>query len=328
MGKRYVFDAFLTRLMPQQHRSTCWNRPTKPGHRAPYHSVNVMGCVQLLKKSFSISFAAKRLAMPVALAVLCCAVQAQTKPQDKPAAALPSVTIAAKANRDPVEKSYRKMVRGMDLFNAERSMSPNGVLRFRLLPRRPDTDMKNIEMEVIGSTVAFPVTLSPDNTFTLERNAKAFDENAQVIPNRKSQTMTWRSDIRTPGLPPNTRRLGDLRLECRVGMEAGLISNSSNIIGRMTQALTDTPAYCDRKAPLYLFFADRPLFSVALVSGNRREVLSIDKLYASASDDPALKSDLPFCDCEVLLDRTYVLPLGDRSWPDDTLVEFEYMDGN
>lgn len=248
--------------------------------------------------------------------------------QDKSAPVLPAVTIAAKANRDPVEKSYRKMLRGMDLFDAERSMSPNGVLRFKLLPRRPDTDMKSIAMEVIGSTVAFDVAIAPDDTFTMSRNSKAFDENAQVIPNRKAQSMTWRSDIRTPGLPPNTRRLGDLRLECRVGMQAGLISNSSNIIGRMAQALTDTPAYCSRKAPLYLFFADRPLFSVALVSGNRREVLSIDKLYASASDDPALKSDLPFCDCEVLVDRTYVLPLGDQSWPDDTLVEFEYMEGN
>ena len=264
------------------------------------------------------------LAWFILLAALCCHATAQVKPS----AALPSVTIAAKANRDPVEKSYRKMVRGMDLFTAERSLSPNGVLRFRLLPRKPDTDMKSIEMEVIGSTVAFPVEVLPDGTFTLERNVKAFEENAQVIPNRKSQSMTWRSDIRTPGLPPNTRRLGDLRLECRVGMEAGLISNSSNIIGRLTQAVLDTPAYCDRKAPLYLFFADRPLFSVAMVSGNRREVLSISKLYASASDDPRLKNDLPYCDCEVLIDRTYVLPLGDRSWPDDTLVEFEYMDGN
>ena len=248
--------------------------------------------------------------------------------QEKAAPALASVTVAAKTNRDPVEKSYRKMVRGMDLFNAERSMSPNGVLRFKLLPRRPDTDMKSIEMEVIGSTVAFPVAVLPNDTFILERNAKAIEENAQVIPNRKAQSMTWRSDIRTPGIPEDTRRLGDLRLECRVGMEAGLISNSSNIIGRMTQAVMDTPAYCDRKAPLYLFFADRPLFRVTLVSGTRREQLSIDKLYASASDDPGLKTDLPYCDCEVLIDRTYVLPLGDQSWPDDTLVAFEYMDSN
>ena len=245
--------------------------------------------------------------------------------QDKPAPALSAVTISAKANRDPVEKSYRKMLRGMDLFDAQRSMSPNGTLRFKLLPRKLDTAMNNIELEVIGSSVAFAVAVSPDATFTLERNAKAFDENAQVIPNRKAQSMTWRSDIRTPGLPPDTRRLGDLRLECRVGMESSLVSNSSNLIGRLTQAVLNTPAYCDRPAPLYLFFADRPLFSVALRSGNRHEVLSIDKLYASASDDPGLKNDLPYCDCEVLVDRTYVLPLGDLSWPDDTLVEFEYM---
>jgi hypothetical protein len=28
----------------------------------------------------------------------------------------------------------------------------------------------------------------------------------------------------------------------------------------------------------------------------------------------------------VLIDRTYYAPLGDPSWPDDTLLVFEYMD--
>jgi hypothetical protein len=241
--------------------------------------------------------------------------------------ALSSVTVTAKSNKDPVEKSYRKMIRGMDLFEKQHGMSPGASLQFRLLPRRPDTEMNNIEIEVIGTTEAFTVPISADHTFTLQRNTKAFDENAQVIPNRKSQSMTWRTDIRTPGLPPNTRRLGDLRLECQVGMEAGLVSNTSNIVGRLAKVILDTPAYCERKAPLYLFFSDRPLFSVSMVSGTRREVLSIDKLYANASDDPGLKGDLPYCDCEVLVDRTYVLPLGDHSWPDDTMVEFDYMDG-
>ena len=240
---------------------------------------------------------------------------------------LPAVTISAKANPDPVEKSYRKMIQGMDLFDKERSLvAPGAALRFKLLPRRPDTDLNRIEMEVIGTTVEFAVPIAPDQTFTLARNPKAYDENAQVSPNRRAQTMTWRTEIKTPGLPPNTRRLGDLRLECRVGMQAGLISNRSNIVGRMVKALLDTPAYCDRQAPLYLFFADRPLFSVALASGTRREILSIDMLYAAASDDPKLKDELPYCDCEVLVDRTYVLPLGDRSWPDDTRVEFEFME--
>ena len=65
---------------------------------------------------------------------------------------------------------------------------------------------------------------------------------------------------------------------------------------------------------------------MTLVAGARQEVLPIDRLYAMASADPGLKQDLPYCDCEMLVDRAYFLPLGDHSWPDDTLVKFEYMD--
>ena len=239
---------------------------------------------------------------------------------------LAPVTISAKANPDPVEKSYRKMIRGMDLFAKQRAISPDASLRFKLLPRRNDIDMTHIEMGIVGSNAVLPVRVERDNTFVLERDLQAFNEDAQVTPNRKSQSMTWRIDIRTPGLPPNTRRLGDLRLECKVGMESGLVSNRRTLVGRVVNALLDTPAYCDRKEPLYLFFADQPLFSVTLIDKQRREVQSIDKLYAAASDDPGLPDELPYCDCEVLVDRTYTLPLGDRSWPDDTLVVFEYMD--
>jgi hypothetical protein len=247
--------------------------------------------------------------------------------QDPQVEHMPAVTVSGKANPNPVEKSYRRMLKGLDLFARQHGQSPDAELRFKLLPRKPGTDMQTVTLAVVGDTVDFLVPIAADHTFSLPRNALALQENAQVVPNRRALSMTWRTDIRTAGLPPDNRRLGDLRLECKVGMEAGLISNSSSFIGRITSAALDTPAYCDKAAPLYLFFADRPLFSVTLVAGQRREILSIDKLYANASDDPGLRGNLPYCDCEVLVDRTYVLPLGDRSWPDDTQVEFEYMDG-
>jgi hypothetical protein len=258
------------------------------------------------------------------LALACFAASAQ----DKSAQSLAPVTVSAAANRDPAEKSYRSIIKGIDLFERERGLSPNGALRFKLLSRKGETDMKNIEIEVIGTATAFAVPVAADQTFTLPRNAQALSENAQVVPNRKAQTMTWRADIRTPGLPANRRRLGDLRLECRVGMASGLVSNSGTIAGRLASALLDTPSYCNKKIPLYLFFADRALFGVTLVSGTRREMLPVSQLYAAASDDPKLGNDLPECDCEVLVDRTYFLPLGDASWPDDALVEFEYMVGD
>jgi len=62
---------------------------------------------------------------------------------------------------------------------------------------------------------------------------------------------------------------------------------------------------------------------VTLVDGERREVLSVDRLYAGASRDPDWKKDR-HCDCEVLFDHAYFVPLGDTSWPDSMRVELEY----
>ena len=264
------------------------------------------------------------IALPAALWAALCGVCPAAGAQS--GGALPQVTIAAKANRDPVEKAYRRMIRGMDYFEAHRALAPAAALRFRLYPRARGTAMAGISLDVVGTTADFPVELAPDNTFTLPRDPKALEENAQVVPNRKARSMTWRADIRTPGLPPDSRRLGDLRLECRVGMEAGLVSGTDSVLGRLVSAVMDSPDYCGRKNPRYLFFADRPLFSVTLVAGTRREVLPVNKLYAGASDDPALKDELPDCDCEALVDRTYFAPLEDSSWPDDTRVELSYME--
>lgn len=248
-------------------------------------------------------------------------------PQEKTGAAtiaLPAVEVSAL--RDPVEKSYRKIVKGMDLFEQRRSLAPSASLRFKLLPRSRDTNMGGVTLSIVGDSVNIPVPLAADNTFAFERSQRALDEDAVVAPNRKARSMTWRTDIRTPGLPPDTRRLGDLRLECLVGMEAALVSDiPSSILGEIAGLIADR-GYCDQRLPHYLFFAERPLWTVTLVYGSRREVLSVDDMYAGISRSPMTRSDLRYCDCEVLLDRTYYAPLGDQSWPDDTLLEFEYMD--
>jgi hypothetical protein len=165
--------------------------------------------------------------------------------------------------------------------------------------------------------------VAPDNSFTLPRNEQAWKEDAAVVANRKTTSMTWRAQVMTPGLPPDTRRLGDLRLECLVGMEAGLVSNSSPLFGWISNALTSPEQVCNSPDGNFLFFTERPIFSVTLRAGDRTEVLPFRFLYAGGEQT---RDMLPFCDCQVLLDRTYYAPIWDRSWPDDTLVTFDFMD--
>ena len=137
--------------------------------------------------------------------LLACGPAGAAEPRGKPGAGgteLPPVEVTTL--REPVEKSYRRIVAGMDLFEQRRSMAPNATLRFKLLPRYRDTDMRDIALNIVGDTVSIPVPVAPDGTFTLERSKPALDQNAMVIPNRKAGSMTWRADIRTPGLPPET----------------------------------------------------------------------------------------------------------------------------
>jgi hypothetical protein len=273
----------------------------------------------------------RRTSVAVHLAiVLACGTASAADPQGKAdldataTTVLPAVQVGAA--RDPVEKSYRKIVRGMDLFEERHGLAPDASLRFKLLPRSRETNMQGITVSIVGDRVAIPVPVAPDNTFVVVRSRQALDEDALVMSNRKARSMTWRADIRTPGLPPNTRRLGDLRLECLVGMEADLVSDVRRFFGDTANVLTRRRGYCDHRDFHYLFFAERPVFSVTLVAGARREILSVDDLYAGLSLDPRATYDLDSCDCQVLIDRTYYVPLGDRRWPDDTLIVLEYMD--
>lgn len=234
--------------------------------------------------------------------------------------------VVISSTRNPVDKSYRKMILGMDFFEKNHSLAPAATLRYKLLRRLPDTNMDNIIMKVVGETLSIPVIIEADRTFTLSRNQLALDENASVSPNRRAGSLTWRTDIRTPGLPPNTRRLGDLRLECLVGLEVGLVSEGLPIVGKISDLMDKVIDRCKQKKGGYYFFADAPLFSVSLVFGERREVLSVDDLYANLSFISRSKFELSFLDCQSLIDSTYSMPLGDDRWPDDTLVVFEYME--
>jgi hypothetical protein len=236
-------------------------------------------------------------------------------------AAPPTVTVTH--TRDPVDKSYRKMIGGMDRFARDHALAPQATLRFHLLPRDPAVDMRGITLRVLGDRIALPVEVAPDNTFVLPRNEQALREDAAVVANRKTTSMTWRALVTTPGLPPGTRRLGDLRLECLVGVEAGLISNSSPLFGWIDTALNTPDKVCNSPDGNFLFFSDRPIFGVTLQAGNRTEALPFRLLYAGGEQTREM---LPFCDCQVLLDRTYYAPIWDRSWPDDTLVTFDTMD--
>jgi hypothetical protein len=234
----------------------------------------------------------------------------------------PSVQVPG--TRNPVDKSYRKMLLGIARFEQQRPiLAPQARLRFALLPRVPGVSMTGITLAVRGDNISLPVPVADDNSFTLPSNDQAWREDAALVANRHTSTMTWRADVRSPGVPQGQRRLGDLRLECLVGMEAGLVSNNARLFAWLGALLNGPDRVCHADDGNYLFFSERPLFAVHLRDGARQATLPGRMLYAGGMTGP---SELPYCDCQMLLDRSYFAPLWDKQWSDDTLLSFEYMD--
>ena len=89
----------------------------------------------LLKKSFHLPGFAKKALLFASLA----AAYLPATAQNTPAPALYSATIAAKANRAPVEKSYRMMMRAMNSFDAQRGFENDLQSSFKCLGSAPTT---------------------------------------------------------------------------------------------------------------------------------------------------------------------------------------------
>lgn len=234
--------------------------------------------------------------------------------------AVPVVQVAG-ALPDRDEKPYRDLLAGIKMFEQQRSLAPGSTLRFKVLPRRDGVAMASLVLQIVDAHGAVTVPLDADHSFALPMDAGTVGENAVVRFNRPSGSLAWRAEIRSPGVPADARRLGDLMLECKVDMAADLLAYIHHPINMMVVKLPDP---C-RNLPINMFsFADRPLFGITLVAGNRRSVLSAAMLHGPAFVPIPSQEDWLF-----LRDRAYTVKykaLYDQQWPDDTLLAFYYLD--
>jgi hypothetical protein len=232
----------------------------------------------------------------------------------------PVQQIEVKALAHPDSKAYPKLVEGTRVFDRYRHFAPQATLRFKVHAREAGVDMHGLKLKIVGDSTSLPVTLDSELRFELPIDQTLITENADVSYNRRKGALSWRPDVRTPDTAPNTRRLGDLRLECRVDVLGAHVANGHAPLSIVMEKLSAD--VCNRDDLYYHFYADRPIFNVTLTYGNRTLELMSDKLYGN--DAPRLL--LSSMDWNIVRDQIYLVPLNDVSWPDDTVVSFEYMD--
>lgn len=217
--------------------------------------------------------------------------------------ATPSVEVQGVKNPDM--KSYRAVVAGLDAFEEHHALAPSvPELRFGLSAREGQEQVAGdaLYLRIVGNGDPIPVPIAPDGTFSVPRVQSAFDDDADLILNRKKGVLKGYPDIRTPGLPENVRRLGDLRLECQV-----MIAIAKKEMGLMLKlfvnTVTMTTNWCDmsfdKKKVKFSFRSLRMLDGAEIVDGERREKIEFS-------------------------DYSFSTPIGESDWSNEARIELHY----
>jgi len=206
-------------------------------------------------------------------------------------------------SRSPEMQPYRYMLSGLDAFDSQHALAPDAQqLRFRLHAKKkaPKGAFDNLVVRLSGKETDIPVPLAEDHSFTLPRSAEAERDNADVVLNQKKSYYGWMPDVRSAGVPADMRRLGDIRLECRV-----LVAIAKNYIPFLMRATINTlmltTDWCSFKDFDMSMRSDRAIASATLVDGAHRLELKV-------GEDG----------------KNYSVPLNDKTYSNDALIEFTF----
>jgi len=231
--------------------------------------------------------------------------------EEKPVRELEPVHV--NAMRNPEVRKYKVILAGLDAFDKHRHLAPAAErLRFRLMARKNDASTEPLALRLVGDGgFKLPIAFNADGRFTVPRVDAAEDADSELELNRKRRSYRTKPDIHTPGLPANARRLGDLRLECKVSIAMAKAEIPTFWVLTINAFLMRTD-WCgffgdqedtrfegaSRKAA-FDYRAERPLAQALLIEGNRSALLEV-------------KGD------------TFEVPIGNATWGDEARIELTY----
>jgi hypothetical protein len=163
----------------------------------------------------------------------------------------------------------------------------------------PATADDGLQLRLASDDGAFQDTVPVDaeGLLTVQRSRAAYDADATFILNRKNGQYTGHPDVRTAGLPDNVRRLGDLRLECRVTI--AIVKDQMPFLAKAAiNTLMLTSDWCAKNDFNYGAMAAHKGARAVLRDGNRTRTLETHGW-------------------------NVLVPIGDTAWPDDALVQFD-----
>ena len=247
--------------------------------------------------------------------LLCLVLAAASAPP--PEAELGRVQVQGESAALREKKTLAQLFKAQALFDKFHAFAPQAELKFKVYARTQAEQTQRLELGLMAPAGREPVPLDAEDRFAIDPAWRQLDERTELRSRLADGRVTWRPDIRSPGVADGERRLGDLRLACRVGFDSGVARGLTGLARLLSFAFDE----CEDPEWSPSNFADHPVFAVTLVHGERRLTLSAALLHG-LRDGSGQAYDWGYS----LRERMFRVPLADPSWPDDTRVVFEAMD--
>jgi hypothetical protein len=236
---------------------------------------------------------------------------------DQPEAQLGRVQVQGESAAVREKKTLAQLFKAQALFDQHHALAPAAELRFKVYARKQAESAPSLALALVAPSGRVPVVLDGDDRFVIDPAWRQFDERTELRSRLADGRVTWRPDIRSPDVASGERRLGDLRLQCLVGFGSGVARGMTGLAWLLSLGGED----CDERDWSPSNFAEQPVFAVTLVHGERRATVS-QALLHGLRDGNGAAYDWGYS----LRERMFRVPLGDKTWPDDTRVVFEGMD--
>lgn len=235
-------------------------------------------------------------------ATLCCglAAAAEPSPPGNPD------TIHVSAMRDPEVRKYQAILAGLDAFDRHHRLAPQvDALRFRVEPTARATGDGQLAARLEGEDgFLLPLAIDAAGLLEVPRSEAALAADSELLLNQKRRHYRIEPHVRTPGLPAHVRRLGDLRLECKVMV--AIAKEEIPLFWVLTiNTIMLTSDWCgffdEKRKARFGFHADGPVSAALLREGER-------SLELKAKGD------------------SFEVPLASPEWSDDAVVELTYAE--
>ncbi|WMW80113.1 hypothetical protein RF679_15890 [Undibacterium cyanobacteriorum] len=194
--------------------------------------------------------------------------------------------------KGPELRSYAQMLKGLLAYQEKHALAPNSELYFILIPKNRNVKTEGVTMRLASDEKSIPIPIDASGKFQLPLLELKHDDEYDLIMNRPKGQFYIKPYVKSANLAEDTKRMGDMRLECQVRW--AIEKQDVSVVFSTYVKLMSSGNPCEARAVAVYFFAPIGVESVSFEKSSKKQVAQVngDGKYTLPLEDTAIHDDV------------------------------------